>query len=98
MSMKLSDAQHKALIDLRENGCEGAISKTGSLVAGGVRLPYLADTWLRLMTTGHVEPRGPMRLGLTDLGKSEAVPAPRKVAPSTIHAPMPGTAMQPGAE
>lgn len=80
----MTPAQKDALLDLRRNGGEGVISKTGSLVVGGVRLPYLADTWLRLMTLGLVEPRGPMRLGLTNAGASAATEPERKVNPDLI--------------
>ncbi|MGU3387024.1 hypothetical protein ACLBYG_21110 [Methylobacterium sp. D53M] len=75
----MTPAQKQALQHLHHRGGEGAIDRHGSVVAGGVRLQFLADTWLRLMTTGHVEPRGPMRLGLTDLGREAAAPDPVKL-------------------
>lgn len=74
----MTPAQKQALEHLHRQGGEGAIDRRGALVAGGVRLKFLADTWLRLMTTGHVEPRGPMRIGLTDLGRLGAEPRPAK--------------------
>jgi hypothetical protein len=74
----MTPAQKQALEQLRRCGGEGAINKHGAIVAGGVRLKFLADTWLRLMTTGHVAPCGPMRIKLTGLGRQAAEPEPFK--------------------
>ncbi|QRE76513.1 hypothetical protein [Methylobacterium aquaticum] len=74
----MTPAQKQALEHLHRHGGEGAIDKHGALVASGVRLKFLADTWLRLMTTGHVEPCGPMRIKLTGLGRQAAEPEPVK--------------------
>lgn len=80
-----SDAQNAALLKLSAHGGEGIIDKHGKLVASGVRLiGFDAVTWLRLMTTGHVEVRGPLRLGLTAKGIAEATPAAVKVNPHGI--------------
>lgn len=74
----LTQTQKQALRHLHAHGGEGAIDKHGLVVAGGVRSSFLAHIWLRLMTTGHVEGRGPMRIGLTDLGLKAAMPDPVK--------------------
>lgn len=76
----MTPAQKQALEHLHRHGGEGAIDRHGAVVAGGVRLKFLADTWLRLMTTGHVAPCGPMRIKLTGLGRQSAEPDPVKVA------------------
>lgn len=99
----MTPAQQLALRDLDENGGEGVIDKSGRLVAGGVRMTYLADTWLRLLTTGHVEAVGPLRLRITTRGcdDADAYRAARSKTrrPETIHAPMPApSAAIPGAE
>lgn len=94
----MTPAQKEALIALRDHGGEGAISKHGQILAAGERLPFMPDTWLRLMTTGHVEPRGPMRIGLTREGVDEAVPVHRKVPPKLIAAPQGAKPAMEGAE
>ncbi len=76
--MSITPAMRQALIELKNHTGEGVITKLGSLLAGGVRLKAAAETWLRLVSTGHIESRGPMRLGLTDLGCQEAEPVPFK--------------------
>lgn len=76
----LSKTQRLALSKLAEAGGEGVIDKIGRVVAAGEVLasqgiqpqPFASITWLRLVTTGHVESAGPGRLRLTDAGKKEA--------------------------
>lgn len=89
--MNISDAQVHALRDLANNGGEGAIDKRGVLVAGGERLPYQPETWLRLMTTEHVEVAGPLRIRITSQGRDEveiARHARARVRPETIQKPV----------
>lgn len=87
----MSPAQQTALLDLARNGGEGAIDKRGVLVAAGERLPYLPETWLRLITTSHVESAGANRLRITAAGRAEVEAvrnAKAKVRPETIHRPV----------
>lgn len=82
---KVTDPQQQALVKLKEHGGEGVLDKHGKVVAGGARLTgFDPVTWLRLLTTGHLEVRGPLRVGLTAKGAAEAVPTPRKVNPHGI--------------
>jgi hypothetical protein len=75
--MPLSDAQHEALKKLRDHGGEGVIDKHGKIVASGERLLGLEPvTWLRLITTGHVEVRGDLRIGITAKGRDALAAAP----------------------
>lgn len=84
--MHLSDAQRLALKKLREHGGEGVIDKHGKVVASGERLLGLEPvTWLRLITTGHVEVRGDLRIGITAKGRDALAAAPGpKVNPHGI--------------
>ena len=78
--MPLSDAQQEALKKLAEHGGEGVIDKHGKVVASGERLMGLEPvTWLRLITTGHVETRGHLRIGITSKGAEAvaSIPGPR---------------------
>lgn len=85
--MPLSDAQHQALKKLRDHGGEGVIDKHGKVVASGERLLGLEPvTWLRLITTGHVEARGDLRIGITTKGREAVASVPGlKVNPHGIH-------------
>lgn len=75
--MPLSDAQQAALKSLNANGGEGIIDKHGKIVASGERLMGIEPvTWLRLITTGFVETRGHLRIGLTDKGAKAVASAP----------------------
>lgn len=85
--MSLSDAQITALKKLSANGGEGVIDKHGKVVAAGERLLGLEPvTWLRLITTGHVEVRGDLRIGITAKGRDAIASAPGpRVNPHVIH-------------
>lgn len=75
--MSLTDAQNQALKKLRDHGGEGVIDKHGKVVASGERLLGLEPvTWLRLITTGHVEARGDLRIGITAKGRDAVAAAP----------------------
>lgn len=65
-------AQVRALRHLMENSGEGAIDKTGFIVAAGERLKFMPETWLRLMTLRLVEPAGDLRIRVTDAGRQVA--------------------------
>ncbi|BAU93334.1 hypothetical protein MPPM_4729 [Methylorubrum populi] len=82
----LTDAQHLALKKLRDHGGEGVIDKHGKVVASGERLLGLEPvTWLRLITTGHIEVRGDLRIGITAKGRDALAAAPGlKVNPHGI--------------
>lgn len=72
-----SDAQLLALKKLSQHGGEGVIDKHGKVVASGERLLGLEPvTWLRLITTGHVEVRGDLRIGITAKGLDAVASAP----------------------
>jgi len=81
-----TDAQQDALKRLREYGGEGVIDKHGKVVASGERLMGLEPvTWLRLITTGYVEVRGHLRIGITEKGEQSLAQAPPlKVNPHAI--------------
>lgn len=82
---KVTDPQQQALVKLKAHGGEGVLDKHGKVVAGGVRLlGFDPVTWPRLLTTGHLEVRGPLRVGLTAKGDAEAVPTTRKGNPHGI--------------
>jgi len=75
-----TDAQLHALKKLSANGGEGVIDKHGKVVAAGERLMGLEPvTWLRLITTGYVEVRGDLRIGITAKGEAAltGVPGPK---------------------
>lgn len=75
--MALSDAQREALKKLSQHGGEGVIDKHGKVVASGERLLGLEPvTWLRLITTGHVDVRGDLRIGITAKGREAVASAP----------------------
>ncbi len=75
--MSLTDAQQLALKKLRDHGGEGVIDKHGKVVASGERLLGLEPvTWLRLITTGHVEVRGDLRIGIAAKGLNALAAAP----------------------
>jgi hypothetical protein len=95
-----TDAQHRALKKLRDHGGEGVLDKHGKVVAAGERLMGLEPvTWLRLITTGHVEVRGNLRIGITPKGEAAltATPGP-KVNPHAIHGKRGAVPSHPGAE
>lgn len=81
-----SDAQLLALKKLSQHGGEGVIDKHGKIVASGERLLGLEPvTWLRLITTGHVEVRGDLRIGIAAKGRDALAAAPGlKVNPHGI--------------
>lgn len=81
-----TDAQHEALKRLHANGGEGVIDKHGKVVAAGERLMGLEPvTWLRLITTGYVEVRGDLRIGITPKGEAAlTVTAGPKINPHGI--------------
>lgn len=81
-----TDSQYDALKRLHVNGGEGVIDKHGKIVASGERLMGLEPvTWLRLITTGHVEARGDLRIGITAKGVAALANAPTpKVNPHGI--------------
>ena len=81
---ELTKPQLQALIALKEHGGEGSISKHGYVVAGGEKLPFMGDTWLRRVTFGLGRARGPHRIGLTEAGDRAAVPPGRKINPDMI--------------
>ena len=87
----MTPAQQSALRDLAQNGGEGAIDKRGVLVSGGERLAYQPETWLRLVTTSHIEVAGPNRLRITAAGRAEVDAvrhAKARVRPETIKRPI----------
>ncbi|MCJ2007021.1 hypothetical protein [Methylobacterium sp. J-092] len=96
--MTLTDSQLEALRALKAAVGEGAIDKHGGVVSAGERLPFLADTWLRLMTLDPVEGAGPMRVGLTAAGVAAASPAGRKIDPRFLRTDNQPTPAPPGAE
>ncbi len=100
MGESITDQQIAALQKLREHGGEGVIDKHGKIVASGARLlGFDAVTWLLLLTTGHVEARGPLRVGITAKGIAAAAPATVKVNPHGIQgSSYQQPARQPGAE
>ncbi|KQO89450.1 hypothetical protein [Methylorubrum sp. SL192] len=96
--MALTDSQLDALRSLKAAGGEGAIDRHGGVLAAGERLPFLADTWLRLVTLGLVAGAGPLRIRLTAAGEEAALPKGRRFDPRlliTDNAPKPA---HPGAE
>jgi len=86
----LSDAQADALSKLSDNGGEGVLDKHASIVAGGVRLRFMPETWLRLLLSGHVQRATTGRIAMTSLGSTELAAFrqshTRKSRPETIHA------------
>ena len=82
--MALTDSQRDALSALHAAGREGAIDRHGGVVAAGERLPFLADTWLRLMTLGLVAGAGPLRIRLTAAGEDACRPKGRRVDPRLL--------------
>lgn len=70
--MTLTDSQRAAIRALRDAGGEGAIDRNGAVVASGRRLPFLTETWLRLVSMQLLESAGPMRVRLTAAGVREA--------------------------
>lgn len=95
----MTPAQKQALTELRKHGGEGIIDKHGRLMAAGVRLTMVApETWLRLVTTGHVIAVGPLRLALTDAGRAESFPESPRVNPHGIHGRQEPIPAHPGAE
>lgn len=96
-----TDAQHDALKRLHANGGEGVLDKHGKIIASGERLTGLEPvTWLRLLTTGHVEVRGDHRIGITAKGEAALSGAPTlKVNPHGIQGErFPASPRHPGAE
>lgn len=96
--MTLTDSQRDALVALHAAGGEGAIDRHGGVLAAGERLPFLADTWLRLVTMGLVTGAGPLRIRLTAEGEEAARPKRRRFDPRlliTDNTPKPA---HPGAE
>lgn len=82
---KVTDPQQQALVKLKAHGGEGVLDKHGKIVASGVRLMgFDPVTWLRLITTGHLEVRGDLRVGLTAKGDAAAVAPPLKISPHGI--------------
>ncbi len=83
MAASLSKTQRYALRGLADRTGSGAITKTGTVLAAGEIIgTYYGDqlveaigsaTWVRLMTLGMVEPDGPKRLRITDLGRAQIV-------------------------
>ncbi|MCJ2134222.1 hypothetical protein MKK69_09170 [Methylobacterium sp. J-026] len=96
--MTLTDSQRDALSALRAAGGEGAIDRHGGVVAAGERLPFLADTWLRLVTLGLVAGAGPLRIRLTAAGEVAVTPRGRKVDPRLLRTDNTPTPAHPGAE
>ena len=68
----LPDTHRHALGWLAVRGGEGVIDRMGRVVAQGeaYRSTETATVWLRLVTTGHVEPAGRSRLRLTADGRA----------------------------
>lgn len=83
MAVSLSKTQRYALKGLADRTGSGAITKTGTVLAAGEIIgTYYGDqlveaigsaTWARLMTLGMVEPAGPNRIRITDLGRAQIV-------------------------
>lgn len=83
--MALTDSQRDALVALLAAGGEGAIDRhDGDILAAGERLPFLADTWLRLVTLGLVAGAGPLRIRLTAAGEEAALPKGRRFDPRLL--------------
>ncbi|WP_449411068.1 hypothetical protein [Methylobacterium komagatae] len=96
---KVTDPQQSALVKLKAHGGEGVLDKHGKIVASGVRLTgFDAVTWLRLLTTGHIEVRGDLRVGLTQKGEAAAIAKPVRINPHGIHSRREPTPAHPGAE
>lgn len=96
---KVTDPQQSALVKLKAHGGEGVLDKHGKIVASGVRLlGFDPVTWLRLLTTGHLEVRGDLRVGLTPKGEAAAVAPPTKINPHGIHSRREPIPAHPGAE
>jgi hypothetical protein len=75
----LPDTHRQALGWLARSGGEAAIDRHGRLIAAGehYRGTETAQVWLRLVTTGHVEPAGRGRLRLTGEGRTIGDRQPR---------------------
>ena len=96
---KVTDPQQSALVKLKAHGGEGVLDKHGKIVASGVRLlGFDPVTWLRLLTTGHLEVRGDLRVGLTPKGEAVAVAPPTKINPHGIQGRREPIPARPGAE
>lgn len=65
--MKVSDVQKAALKKLAALGGEGVIDKYGKVIAGGERMHYMPETWLRLVANGLIEGDG-FRLRISKRG------------------------------
>lgn len=96
---KVTDPQTAALVKLKAQGGEGVLDKHGKIVAGGERLlGFDPVTWLRLLTTGHIEVRGDLRVGITAKGEAAAVAKPVRINPHGIHSRREPIPAHPGAE
>lgn len=78
MTMKLTPTQMNAIRWLKERNGSGVIDRLGRVLAAGEIVGRYQDdelveavgsaTWSRLFSLGMVEPDGPNRLRITDLG------------------------------
>jgi len=96
--MGITDSQRDALVALHAAGGEGAIDRHGGIVAAGERLPFLADTWLRLVTLGLVTAAGPLRIRITAAGEEAAQPKGRRFDPRLLRTDNTPNPAHPGAE
>lgn len=81
----VSTTIRRACAALLAHGGEGAIVKSGAVLASGVILgerygcdAFSSVTWLRAATRGLVEPAGPLRLRITTAGRAVAAEAPSR--------------------
>lgn len=69
----LSEAQQRLIQWLYDHGGSGVVDQRGGVIARGERRNSgYASTFLRLFTMGHIESDGPLRLRLTERGRSAA--------------------------
>jgi len=66
---RLSPAQLRALRWLADRGGHATLDRYGNAIARGEKAGYAAQTWLRLMISGHIarSPQ-PAYFGITQLG------------------------------
>lgn len=66
----LTTSQQSAMRWFYNAGASGSIQKGGVILCAGQRGRFLPETWLRLVTLGMIEGEAPLRIKISDAGRS----------------------------